>query len=600
MDALIRRLASPQAMSTSTLAVTFLFFVIGTSAVISFTSTNATLADLLFSGALSILIFAAIFLSRAPLNRLGNYRRRAAGVVAVVVAANLLRILALDFHLNELEVAGTRTLLTRLTSATFITLIGMIVVGELAYRRARFAGVMATLTEQSEALSLTMTADADRLKKATDELEASIRTTLDPVLSIVTRVVSSAPPDKSSLTGARLIKDILQLSVRPMIEALAEPPAVERPARLEPIVSTSPASAWQGTIDIRDSIRPLLGVVPFRLIGFPFIFAILPPGPALRALLILTLTWPMLSAVRKLWPDRYCIMPIGRGVLALNLTYLVTVGLPVLLFIVVSLPFMSDTLDAWKVASLFLWATSFFVANAWFASSVFILERSRRLTEEQLIEVNHQIELSIARMRQRIWFARRNLTWVLHGPVQSALVSAALRLESGDDLGPEERLLIQENIMEAYSRLNSNGADYPDFAKFCTRLARVWSGICEIEVCDPGALIGHLAHDLAGAASLIEIATESASNAIRHGNATSLTITVSKTRSGVVTLTITDNGTGMRLGSRLGIGSTLYDSLAQEWSLTGSPDGTTLTAHIPWTPDGLEPASPLPIRDERG
>ena len=45
--------------------------------------------------------------------------------------------------------------------------------------------------------------------------------------------------------------------------------------------------------------------------------------------------------------------------------------------------------------------------------------------------MNEQIELAIARMRQEIWFTRRNLTWVLHGPVQSALVSATIRLESG-------------------------------------------------------------------------------------------------------------------------------------------------------------------------
>ena len=57
MDALIRRLASPQATSTSTLALVLLFFVIGTSSVISFTATNATSADLVVSAALSVVVF---------------------------------------------------------------------------------------------------------------------------------------------------------------------------------------------------------------------------------------------------------------------------------------------------------------------------------------------------------------------------------------------------------------------------------------------------------------------------------------------------------------------------------------------------------------
>ena len=102
-----------------------------------------------------------------------------------------------------------------------------------------------------------------------------------------------------------------------------------------------------------------------------------------------------------------------------------------MLVLFTSPPQLADTigvpLSAWLSASNVL----FSVATAWFVATVFIFERSRRLTEERLIEVNEQIELAIARMRQEIWFTRRNLTWVLHGPVQSALVSATIRLESG-------------------------------------------------------------------------------------------------------------------------------------------------------------------------
>jgi hypothetical protein len=193
-------------------------------------------------------------------------------------------------------------------------------------------------------------------------------------------------------------------------------------------------------------------------------------------------------------------------------------------------------------------------------------------------------------MRQQIWFTRRNLTWVLHGPVQSALVSAALRLESGETIGQAERIVIHDNIVEAYAKLNAGGPSYPDFDRFSTDLTGMWFGICEIEFCDPDALIGRLDTDPAGTASLIEIATESVSNAIRHGKATAISITVREANSGLVTLLISDNGAGLPSGSQPGIGSDLYASLAHEWSLTGSSDGTTLTAHVPWTPQ--EPKTP--------
>ncbi|NQW73388.1 MAG: hypothetical protein HQ453_11700 [Actinobacteria bacterium] len=38
--------------------------------------------------------------------------------------------------------------------------------------------------------------------------------------------------------------------------------------------------------------------------------------------------------------------------------------------------------------------------------------------------------MSIARMRQEIWFTRSNLTRVLHGPVPSALVAATIRVRA--------------------------------------------------------------------------------------------------------------------------------------------------------------------------
>jgi hypothetical protein len=373
VDALIRRLASPQATSLSTLAIVFLFFVIGTSSVITFTATNATSLDLLVSAAMSVGVFGAIALSRTLLVRLADYRVRAGCILLVVVVANLMRILALDELLNQLEVTGTRTLLTRMASATFITLVGMIVVGELAARRERLNAVVAALTARSTDLSLAMASYADRLNLATKELHASIRTMLDPALSIVTREVGPASTT-SMLTSARVIQETLRLSVRPMIDTLAEAANADLPETSIPDVTTSTPHSSQGTIDIIDSIRPVLGVVPLRIIGFPFIVAILPLGPALRAVLVLTLTWPMLSAIRRLWPARYRVLPTGRAVVVLTVTYLITVALPVLLFIGGARPFLNETFDTWKVTSLLIWAMGFFVANAWLASCISIFE----------------------------------------------------------------------------------------------------------------------------------------------------------------------------------------------------------------------------------
>ncbi|NQW73387.1 MAG: hypothetical protein HQ453_11695 [Actinobacteria bacterium] len=102
---------------------------------------------------------------------------------------------------------------------------------------------------------------------------------------------------------------------------------------------------------------------------------------------ILTLTWPLLSVVRRLWPEHYRVLPAGRAAALLTAVFIISFGLPMILIFAVP-PELASTngfnVVSWLGASTVL----FSVTAAWFVAFVFILERSRRLTEERLIEVN--------------------------------------------------------------------------------------------------------------------------------------------------------------------------------------------------------------------
>ena len=285
---------------------------------------------------------------------------------------------------------------------------------------------MTVLTAKSVELSLSRATYAERLQYANAELEGSIRNVLDPALSLAAMEMDPDTPGRSGMTSARLLQEILRVSVRPMIETLAQPAGLNAHVGVQlQEWPQMPARAPRRTIDVTDSIRPVLSVVPIRIIGFPVFISTITLGPALRVVAILTLTWPLLSVVRRLWPERYRVLPAGRAAALLTAVFIVSFGLPMILVFAVP-PAVASTngfnVVGWLGASTVL----FSVAAAWFVASAFIFQRSRRLTEERLIEVNDQIELSIARMRQEIWFTRRNLTWVLHGPVQSALVAATI------------------------------------------------------------------------------------------------------------------------------------------------------------------------------
>ncbi len=281
-------------------------------------------------------------------------------------------------------------------------------------------------------------------------------------------------------------------------------------------------------------------------------------------------------------------LPAGRAIALLTAVFIVAFAAPMLL-VFVSPPDLTATIGfniaGWLGASTVL----FSVAAAWFVASVFIFERSRRLTEAQLIQVNEQIELSIARMRQEIWFTRRNLTWVLHGPVQSALVAASIRLESGTAADPTDRAAIRANIAEAYALLTTGGPAVPDFAAFSTDLTTLWCGVCDVSFNDPDSMVERVSADPSATAALIEVVREAAGNAIRHGDATSVDRTIRGRESDLVRIVVTDNGTGFAPGAAPGIGSDLYTALTYEWTSHSSSAGTRITAGLTWSPAVIRP-----------
>lgn len=587
MKGVIRRLASPEAMAPGTLAIAFIVYLTGTSLIVFFSASRVPLVDLAASALMSALVFGVLLACRAPLLRVPHAGWRAGAIVGIVLLANALRSIMLATFIDQFSDADSLPLPIRTITASLLTLAAMIVIGELMHQRNRFRAFMADLNAQSLELSLSRATYSERLQNATAELEASIRAVLDPALSLAAAELDPGAPGRSSVTSARLLQEILRVSVRPMIQTLAVPAGTHAAVKSKQSgQSANPTPAPGRTIDIADSIRPVLSVVPLRIIGLPVFINTLGIASAIPAVLLLTLTWPLLSIIKRLWPSRYRVLPAGPAIALLTGCFIVAFGTPMLV-LYASPPQLADALGVPLSGWLSALNVLFSVATAWFVATVFIFERSRRLTEERLTEVNEQIEIEIARMRQEIWFTQRNLTWVLHGPVQSALVSATIRLESGSEVDAADRAAIWSSITEAYALLHTTGPADPDFASFANELTTLWQGVCEITFDDPESLIARVSADPSATAALIEVVREAVGNAIRHGNATAVDVTVIDRGVDLVGLVISDNGTGMATGAAPGIGSDLFTSLAYEWSSDSSPDGMTITADLTWTPAAI-------------
>lgn len=162
---------------------------------------------------------------------------------------------------------------------------------------------------------------------------------------------------------------------------------------------------------------------------------------------------------------------------------------------------------------------------------------------------------------------RGKLGQLLHGQVQSRLMSLSLRGNLGESAKKSLALSELDEIIELLSH-PLDIADRTD--EPLASLALQWRGFLVIEtggleLVDPDQL-----------AFIYPLVEEAASNAYRHGLAKHISIQFSSEQENLV-LRVSDDGTGPR-GGRPGVGSKLFDELSQDWSITpGDSGGSVLT-----------------------
>jgi signal transduction histidine kinase len=106
----------------------------------------------------------------------------------------------------------------------------------------------------------------------------------------------------------------------------------------------------------------------------------------------------------------------------------------------------------------------------------------------------------------------------------------------------------------------------------------LWQGISTIDVQIEPQLSESSDVRIREISRLVE---EGISNAVRHGGATLLQLTVSLAANGSVTVQLDDNGSGPGTG-KPSIGSSIFTQTTQgNWSLSATPNGSRLVAIIP-------------------
>jgi hypothetical protein len=207
-----------------------------------------------------------------------------------------------------------------------------------------------------------------------------------------------------------------------------------------------------------------------------------------------------------------------------------------------------------------------------------ILTSQRTSLIAELTSTIENLESTISLLSQKEWLSRRQVGYVMHGSLQSALNAAVLQLGAAKDPTPELIESVRDDIAGALARVGFDSGQSYSFEQAQQEISKIWAGTVETKWQVQPEALEALRRNPATSECLAEVLREAVSNASKHGQATKVEIAVNIENS-AISLQAKDNGTSLYTGKTQGLGTELLDDVCSSWILKPNPEtGMTLTA----------------------
>ena len=227
---------------------------------------------------------------------------------------------------------------------------------------------------------------------------------------------------------------------------------------------------------------------------------------------------------------------------------------------------------SWQITQVLVGIFLIFLTSGisgWVDESGQLRDKFRSQTDASTIE-------TIARSRQMAGLARETARHI-HGSVQTRLVACAIAMDQATKAQDARRLNVV--LLEALEILEDPLARAPEdnsIEEEVFHKAELWQGICKVEV-----KINQDVHVWPGKVSQVGlIVEEGLANAVRRGDATWVSISITFISEREILVTIEDDGLGPGQGPP-GIGSAIIGQASNgNWQLEATAGGSRLTAIV--------------------
>ena len=550
----------------STLAFSFLAHALGSSDL----ATGNILARLAAVTLAHLAMMIILALARQAFWRLNASLATLALIIGGYILAGAIRGLTLQITLYSLGAADTGYSTYRLIGGVVVMATGLIWAAFAFGIKAEWGAKRATLSGTKQQLESLLADSETRL-----EVEASdTMSTIESMLQTALLPELAESPQRALTKLQALINDTL----RPLSALLASNQPKLELVRLDPTAYRFRWTTALTHLKLRESSRPFtIGLILATLAVNGFVQYL----PEISAIWLLLLSFVVLASGLSL--SRFVLAglvdrlpPSIRVIAVLAVLFLVGFvgGLGVL-----SLgddPLVAVTLSAnGGVASALLGAL-FGINHA--------ASKEMESIELQLKNYEHKLRWTIAALNGQHWLQKKQFARKIHGPIQSEVAAAAIRIERSLSTGEvtESGEVVLRNLRDRLAKILDDTKGTSDVRPVLAEIAETWHGLCKIELEMSEEVERTLKQDATCVETVLEIAREACSNAIRHGSAENILLTVEMANHELVKLTVRNDGTKVDIDSKRGVGSAYLDDCTYSHALEMNEDGAILTATIPY------------------
>ena len=511
-------------------------------------------------------ILRQIFLPKGP------YDSAVLRTLAIFIVGSSARSAVIGLLTYQLELAPSPLLGYRIFAGSLIGALTLSVLTVIAAVAKEHAHTQAQLEIERIALLNAEQTAQESIEKQRLEIQGILQESVEPALNEIAKNLTD-PAIYSSTELKRSAEKItlfIDSKLRPLAESFHQRKVIEVPDVA--LKSTNPSLvSIPKFLTLREVTSPLAmylvligpdttGLYPYRgYMSLPIVMVILLP------MLFIQIGVLSLPFARRPMPGRLAML-----VLAILFA---TSWLPV---IYLTELFKIDIIQQFNLIPTLTLGTT--VAGLLIAYG-FIIDQERIRYESELFEANQALELELNRTAQQVWLLRQRAAQILHGSVQSSLTAANMRIRGAVSVDDALLARVREDVERASNAISSFGDNEIKLEESLKEISDLWQGVCDVDFDFSQDLINSIPNDSVTAHCINEIVKECVSNAIRHGQASKVTVSFFDSQDGSISISVTNNGEA-QISSEHGVGSQMLDEVTMSWSRELTVSGLQVLAKV--------------------